>query len=126
MTSPTCSTRSGEGRNVAVGRSSALQMEEIMFGPITIPFGAKMLFNTVTLKPGVSFDDVEIAVGEMCMVVKEIYGGDKGGFLGGQVFRFSGFLSEQGSLTNSKTADGHYAIVTYWESFDAHERSHAD
>ena len=23
-----------------------------MFGPITIPFGAKMLFNTVKLKPG--------------------------------------------------------------------------
>jgi len=25
-----------------------------MFGPITLPFGAKMLFNTVTLKPGVT------------------------------------------------------------------------
>ena len=25
-----------------------------MFGPITVPFGAKMLFNTVTLKPGVT------------------------------------------------------------------------
>ena len=97
-----------------------------MFGPITLPFGAKMLFNTVTLKPGVSFDDVEIAVGEMCMVVKETYGGDKGGFLGGQVFKFSGFISDQGSLTESKTADAHYAIVTYWQSFEAHERSHAD
>jgi hypothetical protein len=57
-----------------------------MFGPITLPFGAKMLFNTVNLKPGVSFEDVEMAVGEMCMVVKE----------------------------------------TYWDSFEAHERSHAD
>ena len=57
-----------------------------MFGPITIPFGAKMLFNTVKLKPGVSFDQVEMAVGEMCMVVKEKYGGDKGGFIAGQVF----------------------------------------
>src|SRR5438445_693532 len=28
-----------------------------MFGPITLPFGAKMLFNTVKLKPGVTFDD---------------------------------------------------------------------
>jgi hypothetical protein len=27
-----------------------------MFGPITIPFGAKMLLNTVKLKPGVNFD----------------------------------------------------------------------
>ena len=50
-----------------------------MFNPITLPFGARMLFNTVTLKPGVKFEDVELAVGEMCNVVKETYGGDKGG-----------------------------------------------
>ena len=30
-----------------------------MFGPITVPFGAKMLFNTVTLKPGITFEDIE-------------------------------------------------------------------
>jgi hypothetical protein len=58
--------------------------------------------------------------------VKETYGGDKGGFLAGQVFRFSGFLSEQGSLTGSKNADDHYVIVTYWRSFEDHERSHAN
>ncbi len=97
-----------------------------MFGPITVPFGAKMLFNTVKLKPGVTFDEVELAVGEMCMVVKETYGGDKGGFIAGQVFKFSGFVSEEGSLTASQTAEEHYAIVTYWKSFDAHEKSHAD
>ena len=57
-----------------------------MFEPITIPFGAKMLFNTVKLKPGVAMDDVELAIGEMCNVVKNTYGGDKGGFVGGQVF----------------------------------------
>ena len=45
-----------------------------MFEPITLPFGAKMLFNTVKLKPGVKFEDVELAVGEMCNVVKETYG----------------------------------------------------
>ena len=59
-----------------------------MFGPITVPFGAKMLFNTVTLKPGITFEDIELAVGELCSVVKETYGGDKGGFLAGQVFDF--------------------------------------
>ena len=83
-----------------------------MFGPITLPFGAKMLFNTVRLKPNVTFEDVELAVGELCMVVKETYGGDKGGFIAGQVFKFSGFVSDQGSLTESKTADNHYVIVT--------------
>lgn len=97
-----------------------------MFGPITLPFGAKMLFNTVKLKPHVTFEDVELAVGELCSVVKETYGGDKGGFLAGQVFKFSGFVSQEGSLTESKSADDHYAIVTYWRSFDDHERSHAD
>ena len=97
-----------------------------MFGPITLPFGAKMLFNTVKLKPGVTFDDVELAVGELCMVVKESYGGDKGGFIAGQVFKFTGFISDEGSFTDSKTADDHYAIVTYWSSFEDHEKSHAD
>jgi hypothetical protein len=97
-----------------------------MFTPITIPFGSKMLFNTVTLKPGVTFDDVELAVGELCMVVKETYGGDKGGFIAGQVFKFSGFVSDEGSLDKSKDAQEHYVIVTYWRSFEDHEKSHAD
>jgi len=97
-----------------------------MFEAITIPFGSKMLFNTVRLKPGVSVDDVELALGEMCNVVKDTYGGDKGGFVAGQVFRFSGFLSDEGSLNATKAADDHVAIVTYWRSFAEHEKSHAD
>jgi hypothetical protein len=97
-----------------------------MFGPITLPFGAKMLFNTVKLKPGVTFEDVELAVGELCSVVKGTYGGDKGGFIAGQVFKFSGFVSNEGSLNESRIADDHYVIVTYWRSFEEHERSHAD
>jgi hypothetical protein len=97
-----------------------------MFGPITIPFGSKLLFNTVKLKPGVTYDDVELALAEMCNVVKETYGGDKGGFIAGQVFKFSGFVSDEGSLGETAPADEHYAIVTYWRSFDEHEKSHAD
>lgn len=97
-----------------------------MFSPITIPFGAKMLFNTLILKAGVTFDDVEVAVGEMCNVVKETYGGDKGGFIAGQVFKFSGFVSAEGSLSDASGAEEHYAIVTYWRSFEEHEKSHAD
>ncbi len=97
-----------------------------MFTPVTIPFGAKLLFNTVKLKPGVSMDDVELALGDMCNVVKDTYGGDKGGFIAGQVFRFSGFVSDEGSLSASRAADEHLAIVTYWRSFEEHEKSHAD
>ena len=97
-----------------------------MFDPISIPFGAKMLFNTVRLKPGVTMEDVELVVGEMCNVVKDTYGGDKGGFIAGQVLKFSGFVSDEGSLADVKSADDHVAIVTYWRSFTEHERSHAD
>ncbi len=97
-----------------------------MFEPISLPFGAKMLFNTVKLRPGVSFEQVELAVGEMCNVVKETYGGDKGGFIAGQVFGFSGFVSEEGSLGGASAADEHFVIVTYWRSFEEHEKSHAD
>ena len=97
-----------------------------MFGPITLPYGAKMLFNTVKLKPGVTFDDVELAFGELCSVVKETYGGEKGGFIAGQVFKFSGFVSDEGTLGEAGHTDDHYAIITYWRSFDDHEKSHAD
>ena len=96
-----------------------------MFDAISIPFGAKMLFNTVKLKPGVSMNDVEIAIGEMCNVVKSAYGGNRGGFLAGQVFKFSGFVSDEGSLGATRAED-HVAIVTYWRSFEEHEKSHAD
>jgi hypothetical protein len=97
-----------------------------MFSPVSIPFGAKMLFNTATIKPGVAFEDVELALAEMCNVVKETYGGDKGGFIAGQVYEFSSFVSDEGSLSDSRSAEKHIAIVTYWKSFEEHERSHAD
>lgn len=97
-----------------------------MFQPITVPYGAKMLFNTLKLNPGANPEEVELAIGEMCNVVKATYGGDKGGFLGGQVFRFTGFVSDEGSMSESRSGDAHVAIVTYWRSFEEHERSHAD
>ena len=49
-----------------------------MFGPIEIPFGCVMLFNVINLKKGVTIDDVELTLGEMCNVVKETYGDDDG------------------------------------------------
>jgi hypothetical protein len=101
-----------------------------MFEPINIPFGAKMLFNVVKLKAGVSIDEIELAIGELCNTVKNTYGDEKGGFFAGQVFKFSGFVSEEGSILTSEDAgkepDNHVAIVTYWNSFEQHEESHAD
>ena len=97
-----------------------------MFEPITIPFGAVMLFNVVKLKAGVSVADVELALGEMCNVVKNTYGDDKGGFIGGQVFEYTGFVSDQGSFDATKMTQDHLVIMTYWQSFEQHEKSHAD
>ena len=105
-----------------------------MFHPIQIPFGCTMLFNVVDLKPGVSIEDVELLLGEMCNVVKNNYGDDHGGFIGGQVFRNAGFISDEGSVvaddgnSNKRVQQnmGDVVILTYWQSFEQHERSHAD
>lgn len=97
-----------------------------MFHPITIPFGCVMLFNVVKLKDGVTVSDVELALGEMCNVVKNTYGDDAGGFIGGQVYKFNGFVSDQGSFDATKMTEDHIVIATYWQSFEQHEKSHAD
>ena len=97
-----------------------------MFHPVSSPFGCKMLFNEVKLKPGVTLEQVEMALGEMCNVVKNTYGGKKGGFIAGQVYKFAGFASDEGSIGGTTPAQDHIAIVTYWNSFEEHEKSHAD
>ena len=103
-----------------------------MFDPINIPFGCVMLFNVVDLKEGVSVSDVELVLGEMCNVVKNNYGDDNGGFIGGQVYKNSGFISDEGSVMADRVEKriqqnmGDLVIVTYWNSFDQHEKSHAD
>ena len=96
-----------------------------MFHPITIPFDCVMLFNRVYLKEGVTAEDVELELGEMCNVVKNTYR-DEGGFIAGQVFEFTGFASEEGSINHPANQEKHVAILTYWKSFDQHETSHAD
>ena len=96
-----------------------------MFHPITIPFDCVMLFNRVYLKEGVTAEDVELEIGEMCNAVKNNYG-DEGGFIAGQVFEFTGFASTEGSLNHPGNDQKHVAIVTYWKSFEQHEKSHAD
>jgi heme-degrading monooxygenase HmoA len=97
-----------------------------MFNPIEIPFGCKMLFNVVKLKDGVTIDDVELALGEMCNVVKNTYGNDDGGFIAGQVFKYAGFISDEGSVGEHEDTEDHVVIITFWQSFEQHEASHAD
>lgn len=103
-----------------------------MFNPIEIPFGCAMMFNVVNLKDGVEVSDVELTLGEMCHAVKENYGDDNGGFIGGQVYQYAGFVSKEGSMSKEGSSDSkrmnedHLVIITYWQSFEQHEKSHAD
>ena len=96
-----------------------------MFNPINIPADSVMLYNAVYLKAGYTIQDAEQVIGEMCHAVKENYADD--GFIAGQVFKYAGFVSDEGTV--GKTHEGprpHLAVLTYWKGFDAHERSHAD
>ena len=95
-----------------------------MFGPVTIPFECVMLFNIIKLKSNVDFEDVEMALAETCSVVKENY--SSRGFVAGQVFKYSGFISDEGSVGGLGPEQEHVAILTYWRGFKEHERSHAD
>ncbi|MCK5360477.1 MAG: hypothetical protein KAJ95_07610 [Gammaproteobacteria bacterium] len=97
-----------------------------MFHPISIPYGCVMLFNVVNLKEGFTIEDVELTLGEMCNVVKNTYGDDNGGFIGGQVYKYSGFVSNEGSFDSKKMTQDHLVIMTFWKSFEQHEKSHAD
>ena len=92
-----------------------------MFGPITIPYEAVMLYNVCKLKDGLEVsDELEFAIGEMCTVVKETYDD----FIAGQVLKYAGFISQEGSVGDYGPEGNHFALITYWKSFDAHEASH--
>ena len=62
-----------------------------MFGEITIPYESVMLYNVAKLKTGIDFEEVELAIAEMCSLVKETYPD----FIAGQVFQYAGFISEE-------------------------------
>jgi hypothetical protein len=82
--------------------------------------------NRVILKPEYSTDDLEMRVAELCENVKT-YHSDTG-FVGGFVAMNSGQVSNEGSTVgqavNSPLQDREALIVTYWQSFEDHERSH--
>ena len=92
-----------------------------MFDSIAIPYEAVMLYNVCKLKDGLEWsDELEFAIGEMCTVVKETYDD----FIAGQVLKYAGFISQEGSVGGYGPEGNHFALITYWKSFDAHEESH--
>lgn len=82
--------------------------------------------NRVILKPEYSVDDLQERVAYLCENVKT-YHSDTG-FVGGFVALNSGAVSNEGSTVgqavDSPLAGKEALIVTFWQSFEDHEKSH--
>lgn len=82
--------------------------------------------NRVILKPEYTVEDLEMRVAELCENVKT-YHSDTG-FIGGFVAMNTGQISNEGSTigqaVESPLKDREALIVTFWKSFEDHERSH--
>lgn len=90
------------------------------------PYNGVVTNNRVILKPEYTVDDLQERVAELCENVKT-YHSDTG-FVGGFVALNSGDISNEGSTVGQAVASplkGKEAmIVTFWNSFEDHERSH--
>ena len=91
-----------------------------MFGPITVPYDSVMLFNVCKLKEGVKFDEVEMAIADVCSKTKDT----QDGFIAGQVFSYAGFISPEGSIGDYEEVGNHFVLITYWKDFSTNEDSH--
>ncbi len=82
--------------------------------------------NRVILKPEYDVDELEMRVAELCENVKTYH--SETGFVGGYVALNSGEISNEGSTLGKAVAsplkDKEALIVTFWQSFADHERSH--
>ena len=98
-------------------------MAELISG---FPSDGVVTINRVLLKPGYTVDDLQERVAVLCENVKT-YHSDTG-FIGGFVTLNSGAISNEGSTigqaVKSPLKDKEALIVTFWRSFEEHERSH--
>ncbi|MEJ2459556.1 MAG: hypothetical protein P8Y58_15990 [Novosphingobium sp.] len=90
------------------------------------PYDGVVTVNRVILKPDYTVDDLQERVAMLCENVKT-YHSDTG-FVGGFVALNSGEISNEGSTVGkavqSELKDREALIVTFWNSFEDHERSH--
>ena len=90
------------------------------------PHDGVVTVNRVVLRDGYSVDDLQERVDMLCENVKT-YHSDTG-FVGGFVVMNSGDISNEGSTigqaVSSSLKDREALIVTFWRSFEDHERSH--
>lgn len=98
-----------------------------MNGLITnFPYNGVVTVNRVILKPEYTVDDLQERVAELCENVKTYH--SETGFVGGFVALNSGNISNEGwtigQAVSSGLKDREALIVTFWNSFEDHERSH--
>jgi hypothetical protein len=90
------------------------------------PVDGVVTINRVILKPAYTVDDLQERVAMLCENVKT-YHSDTG-FVGGFVALNSGAISNEGSTVGQAVQSplkGREAlIVTFWRSFEDHEKSH--
>jgi hypothetical protein len=90
------------------------------------PSNGVVTVNRVILKPEYTVDDLQERVATLCENVKTYH--SETGFVGGFVALNSGNISNEGSTTGKAVASelkGREAlVVTFWRSFEDHERSH--
>jgi len=90
------------------------------------PYNGVVTVNRVILKPEYSVDDLQERVAVLCENVKT-YHSDTG-FVGGFVALNSGNISNEGSTigqaVESPLKEKEALIITFWNSFEDHERSH--
>lgn len=90
------------------------------------PSDGVVTINRVILRPQYTTDDLQERVAMLCENVKT-YHSDTG-FVGGFVAMNSGNISNEGSTVGqaveSSLKDKEALIVTFWRSFEDHERSH--
>ncbi len=90
------------------------------------PSDGVVTINRVILKPEYTVEDLEERVAELCEHVKTYHSID--GFIGGFVLINAGMISKEGSTVENKEVsplkDKEALIVTFWTSFEQHEKSH--
>jgi hypothetical protein len=90
------------------------------------PYNGVITVNRIVIKPEFTVDDLQERVAELCENVKTYH--SETGFIGGFVALNSGLISNEGSTTGQAVAsdmkDREALIVTFWNSFKEHERSH--
>ena len=90
------------------------------------PYDGVVTLNRVIIKDGYSVDDLQERVAELCENVKTSHSAPS--FIGGFVALNSGEISNEGSTIGQAVAsnlkDREALIITFWKSFDDHERSH--